>query len=270
VRRQKKQGRMPLHDHPITELVIVTSGQSNHLLEEDSFHIQAGDVFVVPPGVRHGYDCPENLMIVNLMFDLNGLGLPRLGLDELPGYHALFTFEPRLRRERQFSARLRLSMARIDEIDQLVAGIEQEVLQRSPGGLFAAASYLMQVIVALSRDYSAQQHEESLDMVRLGTVMTFLEGHYDEAFSVEDLAHMAHMSERSFYRAFQTALGCAPLEYILGLRLQRASELLRSTDLKLDEVANRTGFSDGGYLSRQFRKHFHVSPRDYRRRVLSQ
>jgi AraC-like DNA-binding protein len=265
IRRQKMQQTMRMHDHPLTELVVVMSGRCQHLLEDDAFPIQAGDVFVILPGVCHGYAETENLMIVNLMFDLEGLGIPHLDLDGVPGYHALFTFEPRLRREKRFSARLHLSMTRIAEIDQLAAAIEREVIQPSPGSVFAAASYLMQIIVGLSRDYSRQDHAESLGMLRLGDVLTFLGSHYDEPISVEDLAHRAHVSERSLYRAFQTALDCSPLEYILRLRLRHASELLRSTDLKLGEIAGKTGFSDGGYLSRQFRKRYRLSPSEYRR-----
>jgi transcriptional regulator GlxA family with amidase domain len=123
----------------------------------------------------------------------------------------------------------------------------------------------MQTIVGLSRDYSRQEHAESLGMLHLGDVLTFLASHYHEATTVEDLARRAHVSERSLYRAFHAALGCSPVEYILRLRLREASELLRNTDLKLDEIAHRTGFSDGGYLSRQFRKRYGLSPTNYRR-----
>ncbi len=268
IRRQKPQSRMFLHDHPLTELVLVMSGRCRHLLGNDSFPVQAGDVFVITPGMCHGYADTENLVIVNLMFDLDLLGVPRFDLDELPGYHALFTFEPRLRRQKQFSARLRLSLARIAEIDTLAAAIEREVLHPTAGSLFTAISYLMHIIVALSREYSLQECAESLDMLRLGGALTFVEGNYQRPIAVEELARLAHMSERSLYRAFQTALGCSPLEYVLQLRLRRASELLRSSDDKLDEIAKRTGFADGGYLSRQFRKHYHLSPSEYRRATL--
>jgi len=268
IRRQKMQGGMHLHDHPLTELVLVMSGRCRHLLGEDSFPVQAGDVFVINPGMCHGYADTENLMIVNLMFDLDALGVPRFDLDELPGYHALFTFEPRLRRQSQFNARLQLSMARIAEVDRIAAAIEREVLRPTAGSLFAAVSQLMRIIVTLSREYSLLEHAESLGMLRLGDVLTFIEGNYERAITVDDLARLAHVSQRSLFRAFQAALGRSPLEYVLQSRLRRASELLRDTEEKLDEIAERTGFSDGGYLSRQFRKHYHLSPSDYRHATL--
>jgi AraC-like DNA-binding protein len=265
IRRQKIQLTTPMHDHPLTELVVVMSGRCQHLLEDDAFPVGAGDVFVIPPGVCHGYAETENLVILNVMFDLDAAGIPHLDLDGLPGYHALFTFEPRLRREKRFGARLQLSMSRIAELDQLAAGIEREALHPGPGSQFAAAGLLMQVIVGLSRDYSRQERAESLSMLRLGDVLIHLEKHHHEAIAVEELAHLANMSERSLYRAFQTALGCSPLEYTLTLRLRHASDLLRTTDLRLGEIAKRTGFSDGGYLSRQFRKRYRLSPTEYRR-----
>ena len=267
VRRRKEQQDMRLHDHPLTELVMVTAGRSKHLLDEDAFPIQAGDVFVIPPGLRHGYAETDGLRLVNILFDLDGLGVPRLDLEGLPGYHALFTFEPKLRHEKQFGARLRLSLARIAEIDEMAAGIEREVLDPRPGSVFAAASHLMQVILALSREYSEQQEEDPLAMLRLGKVLTYIEAHSAEALTVERLAQLARMSERSLFRAFRTALGCSPIEHTLEIRLRHASELLRSTDLGLDQIAARTGFADGGYLSRQFRRRYRIPPTEYRRRI---
>jgi len=160
-------------------------------------------------------------------------------LDELPGYHALFTFEPRLRRQSQFNARLQLSMARIAEVDRIAAAIEREVLRPTAGSLFAAVSQLMRIIVTLSREYSLLEHAESLGMLRLGDVLTFIEGNYERAITVDDLARLAHVSQRSLFRAFQAALGRSPLEYVLQSRLRRASELLRDTEEKLDEIAER-------------------------------
>jgi AraC-like DNA-binding protein len=269
IRRRKLQQRIHLHDHPLTELVLVMSGRCKHLLDGDAFPVQAGDVFVISPGMCHGYADTEELVIANLMFDLDGLGVSRLDLDGLPGYHALFTFEPRLRRQSQFNARLHLSLKRLAEIDGMAAEIEREVLEPGPGSLFAAVGSLMRIIVALSREYSLQRHAESLGMLRLGDTLSHIEARFREPLAVAELANVAHVSERTLFRVFREVLGCSPLEYVLRLRLRRASELLRDTDWKLDEIADRVGFSDGGYLSRQFRKHFRIAPSAYRQAAQS-
>ena len=74
------------------------------------------------------------------------------------------------------------------------------------------------------------------------------------------------MSKRSFLRAFQSAVGSAPIAYLIKLRLSRAATLLRRAGEGITSAAFKTGFNDSNYFARQFRKMFGLSPREYRKR----
>ncbi len=89
--------------------------------------------------------------------------------------------------------------------------------------------------------------------------------HLDEPLTVADLADRAHMSPRNLGRHFTAATGTTPLQWLLVQRVRRAQELLESTDLPLDRIADRTGLRTAATLRRHFHRVTGVPPDTYRR-----
>jgi transcriptional regulator GlxA family with amidase domain len=83
---------------------------------------------------------------------------------------------------------------------------------------------------------------------------------------VHELARVAALSTDRLVHAFREALGMSPKAFAKRLRVAVASRLLRETDLKLEEIGSRTGFSDGSHLSRTFEEATGVRPGEYRRK----
>jgi len=100
---------------------------------------------------------------------------------------------------------------------------------------------------------------------RLRDVIAWASANLDQPLTVDDLAARALMSPRSFARHFKAATGTTPGAWLLGLRLDRAEELLESGDLPVEEVARRAGFRTTAALREQFVRRRGVPPRDYRR-----
>lgn len=73
------------------------------------------------------------------------------------------------------------------------------------------------------------------------------------------------MSRRSFVRHFKAATGASPHAWLLTQRLERAGELLETTDLSIEQVAGRIGYASAAVFREQFSLRRGVSPRDYRR-----
>ena len=67
VLRRDPQVPYPLHGHDFTELVIIYGGKGEHYTAEGSYEVGAGDVFIVTPGLIHGYRKLNNLRLVNLL-----------------------------------------------------------------------------------------------------------------------------------------------------------------------------------------------------------
>lgn len=88
-----------------------------------------------------------------------------------------------------------------------------------------------------------------------------------EDVSLDELAAEARLSPFHFARMFKQSVGVPPRVYLTRLRMEKASELLETTDLPVTEIAQEVGYSSNQVLSRVFVKHQRMSPTDYRRAV---
>jgi AraC family transcriptional regulator, transcriptional activator FtrA len=87
-----------------------------------------------------------------------------------------------------------------------------------------------------------------------------------DSWRVADLARHAAMSERTFMRRFRSVTGMSPTDWITQARVDRARELLESTALPIDHIAERCGLGTPTTLRHHFRNKVGVSPAAYRRR----
>lgn len=92
-----------------------------------------------------------------------------------------------------------------------------------------------------------------------------IEGHIDdEQYNADLLARDVAMSRASLYKKLQTILGITPTEFIRNVRLKHAAQLLASTQLSINEIADRVGFATARNFSSSFKKMFGVLPSEYR------
>jgi AraC family transcriptional regulator len=82
----------------------------------------------------------------------------------------------------------------------------------------------------------------------------YIFAHIDEPIEVDELARIAGRSPFHFSRVFTRSVGLTPHRYVVHLRVQRATELVRTGQLGLAEIAARTGFADQSHLSRWVRR----------------
>jgi len=265
--RREPQIPYPLHTHSFAELVVIISGTGYHRVAGNLLPVAAGDVFVILGDRAHGYENLANLHLANLLFDSAILNGPSWDLSRLPGYHALFTLEPQWRGEGDITAHLRLDAGRLDRTMALIEQIEDELNCREDGYRYMASVHFMRLVGELSRWYSGAQHPGARRLSRIGAAIGFLEHHLDEAVTLEELTGLTGLSASTLNRAFRRAVGLPPLAYHLRLRIRRAGDLLRTTDLSVTEIAGQTGFDDANYFARQFRKAMGLSPSGYRKRV---
>ncbi|HEY1013267.1 MAG TPA: AraC family transcriptional regulator, partial [Herpetosiphonaceae bacterium] len=89
---------------------------------------------------------------------------------------------------------------------------------------------------------------------------------FDAPLSLDELAGVAGLSPNHLLRAFRQAFGQTPHQYLTGLRLDRARQLLRETDDPVTEICLAVGFSSLGSFSWLFRRAAGEPPLRYRRR----
>ena len=96
------------------------------------------------------------------------------------------------------------------------------------------------------------------------SVQQWLEIHFDNAVSIEQLAEKASMSVRTFKRRFKEATGETPLNYIQHLRMEQGKEYLKHSDKNVAEIAWKVGYQDPGHFNRLFKRHFGLSSSKWR------
>ncbi|WP_299940805.1 helix-turn-helix domain-containing protein [uncultured Microbulbifer sp.] len=95
----------------------------------------------------------------------------------------------------------------------------------------------------------------------------WLKEHCNTEVRLSDVAKIFDMSVRSFNRRFKLAAGQTPLQYLQNVRVDMARELLQSSNLSVNEVAEKVGYQDMGHFTALFKKFLATTPSEYRTTV---
>lgn len=98
----------------------------------------------------------------------------------------------------------------------------------------------------------------------------FIDRHFDEPISVDEMAARAHLSRYHFIRAFRRAFFATPHQYLTRRRIDRAKDLLANSQRTVTEICFDVGFSSVGSFSTLFRNVVGWSPSAYRARTWAQ
>ncbi len=256
-------GGFPEHTHDYWELVIVLAGSGLHTAEGHSYPLRAGDVFVIKKGQCHRFNECRDLEMVNIGFDRRIVG--DRGMEEIPGMTALVDTEPAVRTSDGFAAKLHLSPVQLEEIVDLLRTIEHERSERRPGCGVVFRSVFERMLVLLARCYSAADFPAGRELTRLTACASLIERNYSSRVDMARLATEHGYSHSRFRREFRRVFGLTPLQYLRRQRLDKATELLRTTERTVSEIGYACGFEDSNYFSRVFRKEMGSAPRNYRK-----
>jgi transcriptional regulator GlxA family with amidase domain len=103
-------------------------------------------------------------------------------------------------------------------------------------------------------------------LVHLRRARDHVDRHYADSLDLESMAKAAGLSKFHFHRMFATAYGITPAAYVSQRRVERAQDLLRSTNLTVTEVCHAVGFSSLGSFSSRFKEITGETPREFQRR----
>ncbi|BFK28962.1 helix-turn-helix domain-containing protein [Blautia producta] len=106
------------------------------------------------------------------------------------------------------------------------------------------------------------QDASSKDKIQLAT--QYIKKHYNENLSINGLAELYNMSPNYFSSVFKRELDQSAVNYITEVRMEKAREYLKDTDLSVIEIAENVGYEDSQYFFRVFKKTTGVTPLQYR------
>ncbi|MDO4616251.1 MAG: AraC family transcriptional regulator [Lachnospiraceae bacterium] len=121
-------------------------------------------------------------------------------------------------------------------------------------------SYLLHEIFSRLVMQETSQISPSVEKAR-----QYMNRHYQEPISVDDVAEHVLLSRSHLNRLFRKELGCGPHEYLLQTRLNISKELLTESRLSVESIALQTGFQSSTHYIRAFKKATNMTPSYFRR-----
>ena len=114
--------------------------------------------------------------------------------------------------------------------------------------------------------FAAETANSGAGIVR--QAIKYMMDNLNSELTVADIAFSVNISPSHLSHLFKQETGMAPIDYLTGLRLEKAKELLCSLDLSISEIAERCGYEDPSHFSRVFKKAQGIPPSVYRRQAL--
>ena len=129
----------------------------------------------------------------------------------------------------------------------------------------AASAQLTQLLAYCIGACSSQEDSSAVpETVR--KIRAYLLEHYAEDIHLDSLSQQFSVSKYHLQRMFKKYVGQTPLEFLSGVRMNRAKQLLRTTDLPISEIAYAVGMESTSYFVSKFRAQEEITPQKYRKR----
>ena len=208
------------HRHACTEVVFNIGGEGTLFHGAQTFEYGAQSVFTYQPGEEHWIT--QRRPGVHLCFGLKGCGAEDLRVGSFP-------VGPELRRlATMFQAALADGSSHGRNRLELIAGL---------------------ITLHLKERFARRPEESHAHKAR-----AIIERHYGEVLTIAEIARRLYISPDYLRQVFRKEFGVGPLHYLLQKRIDAATELLRFSTLRIQEIARQCGFDNPFYFSRQYRK----------------
>lgn len=260
---------VPWHWHEEFEILYITEGISHIHVENTVFPLQAGEMLFINSGILHNLNngIPENALGNSLVFHPKLLGsidsifwknavAPLLQSSFLRFQH----LTPEVPWQKEFILHLKTAW---ESIAYEPADYENEIRYH-----ITKAFSLLAANSAASDGTRMLSGHESTAAERTKLMLQYIQAHYTEELSLEQIAASAAVSKSMCLRYFRQIIGTTPVRYLVQYRIEKAAEMLLSTGKKAGEIATACGFSDMSYFSKRFREIKGCTPLDYRKAIL--
>ncbi|MDF2937878.1 MAG: response regulator [Paenibacillaceae bacterium] len=165
------------------------------------------------------------------------------------------------------SAILRLVQVQFPEWQMAVRPIEWDSVYKcvTPEDIVAWLQVYIQEFLLSHNNWLASKNDNPVKQA-----IRFIEDSYMGVCGLAEVAAHIHLNPSYFSNLFKKETGESVTGYIQNLRVQKAKLLLKSTDMKIFEISEATGFNDSNYFTHMFNKIAGVSPKEYRKQMAGQ
>ena len=240
------------HTHNHTELFYIVSGKGQFLIQDQVFPVDVNNLVIINPNVSHTEDSINAQPLEYIVLGIDGIELATSANSN-----------------GQFCILNHIESA---EISSCLRNILREMEWKNTGYKDICQAYMEILIIRLMRSTSLAVQAEPAGTSgnrQCASVRRYMDLHFKEPLTLEQLAEEAHMNKYYLSHAFKREYGVSPINYLISRRINESKYLLTETDLSMSQIAQLLGFSSLSYFSQTFRKTQGISPMEFRQSVKS-
>ena len=238
------------HTHNHIELFYITGGNGQFLIEDQLYPVNANHLIIINPNVTHTEVSLNAQPLEYIVLGIEGIELA-ISDNSNGRFCILDHFE---------SA----------EIHSCLRNILREMEMKNTGYEDICQAFMEILIIRLMRSTDLAVPAEPQIITgnkQCAAVRRYIDLHFKESLSLDQLAEEAHMNKYYLSHAFKREYGVSPINYMIGKRLDESKYLLSETDLSMSQIAQLLGFSSLSYFSQVFRRTQSVTPMEFRQSV---
>lgn len=259
----KDSDLVPYHWHPELEIITVLRGEVAITIGDDRYTGLRGDVFMVNSGELHEIRGGVGNLFRSFVFPADFLQFRR---EDVTQSEWLGPIE---KHSLNFALMAAHGTTAGDEAFAELGRIIEAYERRPPGYQLLIKASLLRIVALFAGAgmiYSSRRDERP-DYQRqiLRDIVEYLNEHCTEPLRLADVAGRFGLTPQYFCSFFKDHLGRTLIQHINLLRVERASRLLRETDLPIMEVGFQVGFENFSYFIKRFREVFGCTPTEYRK-----
>ncbi len=255
-----------LHFHNCLEIGLCESDSGTLEFSSSKMPFKAGDVTVIAKDVAHttysdkGTNSKWSYIFVNVYeliqpyFPLDLIANNENFNDLLLNCSAIFSKD-------EYPDIYHLVTIIIDEMLN-----KRENFQFTVRGLILALTMKLMNIYAQKDSTAITSHENSLS---IAPAINHIRNNFMTDFPMDDLAILCNMSPTHFRRTFHSIMGFGALEYVNRVRITRAQDYLRTTEMSILEISEDIGFQSVSSFNRHFNEIVGMTPTQYRKQMSS-
>lgn len=261
-----KQIFVKLHWHDETELVFFQKGKFIVDINMKKYKIDAPAFMFITSGDIHSIIGEERVRESAVVFDLKMLSFEYFdGIQ----YHII---RPLLEKKIQFPKFVFSKDSIFIEMGKIYRKIIKESRCEELSSCIRVKSYIYQLIALLYENkkfyYSDDiKEEDNYKIANVKKILTYIHDNYSQKITTNDMAKLVGMNSQYFCRYFKKLIGKTPTGYINEIRIERASEYLLQTEMKIIDIAMACGYENMGYFIKRFREYKHMSPSEYLKKI---
>lgn len=230
-----------IHTHDFYEIEYVFSGEGVAILNQKSYLLSRGSIVFCKPGDEHAYFSTNNLAIANLCIKPNPSQIQifknfqtsfiNLDQDEKYEFEMLYNL---------LNLRLKKPMISKTDITDRYVDLIFKILFSSSNHMHTTINFWDALLYHISQNYSTITSHEA--------------------------AKICNLSESAFYKKFKKDFGQTLTQYVDRIKLEKAKDLLLTTNININDIAYCVGFSHPTRFFRYFRSQEGITPLEYKRK----